>query len=112
MRFGRVHGHGRRVMQGEEALVSLAVMLDAGSSVRVVRDESVPWLPFGPDSDTAWQVDQLTQETIGTVLADEGWEAISEEPGQHGDSTDGLVHSAVYVVRNLSSTFGSGGDAS
>lgn len=90
--------------------VSLAVMLDAGSKVTVVRDETVPWLPFGPCGDVAWQIDQLTQETIGTTLAEEGWEPFSEDASVHGQTEDGLSHSVVYVVRNLSSTLGYGGE--
>ena len=104
MRFGRVQGHGKSVTDGNQTLVSLAVMLDSGSSVRVVRDEAVPWLPFGPPGDVSWQIDQLTQETIGTVLADEGWEPVSEDSAGPGDTGDGLSHSAVYVVRNMTST--------
>ena len=104
MRFGRVQGHGRRLEEGSRTMVSFAVMLDSGSSVRVVRDETVPWLGFGPPEDVVWQIDQLTQETIGTVLADEGWEPVSEDSSVRGDSEDGLSHSAVYVVRNMTST--------
>jgi len=110
MRFGRVQGHGQRIVRNDQPMVSLAVMLDAGSSVRVVRDGTEPWLDFGPVDDVAWQVDQLTQETIGTTLADEGWEAISEDETQLGSTDDGLSHSSVYVVRNLTSTFVWGGD--
>jgi hypothetical protein len=89
--------------------VSLAVMLDAGSTVTIVRDETVPWLPFGPEGDVAWQIDQLTQETIGTTLAEDGWEPFSEAEVVSA-TDDGLNHSAVYVVRNLSSAFGYGGE--
>jgi len=110
VRFGRVQGHGRAVEQGGERFVSLAVMLDAGSTVTVLRDETVPWLPFGPDGDVAWQIDQLTQETIGTTLAEDGWEPFSEDDAARGATDDGLSHSAVYVVRNLSSAFGYGGE--
>lgn len=101
MRFGRVHGHGRRTTKDDQPMVSFAVVLDAGSSVTVVRDETVPWLTFGPADDVGWQIDQLTQETIGTTLAESGWETISEDDSQRGRSDDGLSHSSAYVVRNL-----------
>jgi hypothetical protein len=85
-------------------------MLDSGSSVVVMRDEAVPWLAFGPAGDVVWQIDQLTQETIGTTLAEDGWEPFSEDESARGETDDGLSHSAVYVVRNMSSSFGYGGD--
>ena len=110
MRFGRVQGHGRLNTERGEPFVSLAVMLDSGSSVTVVRDEAVPWLAFGPAGDVVWQIDQLTQETIGTTLAEDGWEPFSEDESARGETGDGLSHSAVYVVRNTSSSFGYGGD--
>jgi hypothetical protein len=109
VRFGRVQGHGQRVTRGDQTMVSLAVMLDSGSTVTVVRDETLPWLSFGPEDDVVWQVDQLTQEAIGTTLADSGWEAISEDDTQRGSTDDGLSHSSVYVVRNLTSTVAWGG---
>ncbi|HYP60645.1 MAG TPA: hypothetical protein VEQ36_09490 [Thermomicrobiales bacterium] len=110
MRFGRVQGHGRLVTHGGQPLVSLAVMLDSGSSVTIVRDEQVPWLAFGPADDLVWQIDQLTQETIGTTLAEEGWEPFSEDESGRVETSDGLSHSAVYVVRNMGSAFGYGGE--
>jgi hypothetical protein len=110
MRFGRVQGHGRLVTDGGEPMVSLVVMLDSSSSVTVVRDEAVPWLAFGPDGDVVWQIDQLTQETIGTTLAEEGWEPFSEDESARGETGDGLSHSSVYVLRNMSSSFGYGGE--
>jgi hypothetical protein len=111
VRFGRVQGHGRAIDQDGAQFVSLAVMLDSGSTVTVVRDETVPWLPFGPDDDVAWQIDQLTQETVGTTLAEAGWEPFSQDEAASCATHDGLSHSAVYVVRNLSSAFGYGGEA-
>ena len=104
MRFGRVHGHGRRTVLGNQAMVSFAVVLDSGSSATVVRDDTVPWLAFGPADDVIWQIDQLTQETIGTILAELGWETVSEDETQRGSTEDGLSHSSAYVVRNLTSS--------
>jgi hypothetical protein len=110
MRFGRVLGHGRLIIRDDEPMISLAVVLDAGSTVTVVRDETVPWLTFGPVGDVAWQIDQLTQETLGTTLADSGWETISEDDSQRGETDDGLSHSSAYVVRNVTSTLVREGD--
>lgn len=110
MRFGRVQGHGRKVVRNDREMISLAVMLDAGSSVTVVRDETIDWLQFGPAEDVVWQVDQLTQETIGTVLASDGWEPVSEDESRRGESDDGLSHSSLYVVRNLTSMIASEGE--
>ena len=111
MRFGRAHGHGRKIMRGNDAMVSLVVMLDAGSSVTVVRDETIPWLDFGPRDDLGWQIDQRTQETIGNQLALDGWEVISEDNSGRGATDDGLSHSAVYIVRNLTSQYPEGAGA-
>lgn len=102
MKFGRVQGHGRAVMVHNATMVALAVVLDSGNTASVVRDEQVPWLEYGPEHDIAWQIDQYTQETIGTMLALDGWEAFAEDQGGLGVSDDGLAHSAVYTVRNLS----------
>lgn len=104
MRFGRVQGHGRPVVVHNETKVSLMVTLDTGHAARVVRDVLLPWLEFGPPGDVVWQIDQYTQETIGTVLALEGWEPFAEDSSAPSRSEDGLSHSAVYTVRNLSST--------
>ena len=53
---------------------------------------------------------QLTRETIGTTLAEDGWEPFSEDESARGESGDGLSHSSVYVVRNMSSSVGYGGE--
>ena len=106
MRFGRVQGHGR--LQSEEGNVSTVVVLDSGGKARVVTDAALPWLHFGPPGDLGWQVDQRTQEAIGTVLAGEGWEAIAQDDSVVIDAQDGLVHSPVYIVRNLTSESGRG----
>jgi hypothetical protein len=111
MKFGRVQGHGRRITRNGQASIAFAVMFDTGGSATVVRDEVMPWLSFGPIDDVAWQIDQLTQETIGTTLAAEGWEAFSEDQGAQGETQDGLSHSSVYVVRNMGDPSGPGGEA-
>ncbi len=83
-------------------MVTLAVTLESGREATVVRSETVPWLAFGPPDDVAWQVDQYTQETIATSLAELGWEAIAEDRWGADRAGDDLFHSAVYSVRNLS----------
>jgi hypothetical protein len=103
MRFGRVQGHGRVLESGPDMRLSLVVLLDSGHAPLVVMDAAVPWLEFGPPGDLGWQVDQRTQEAIGTVLAAEGWEAISQDPARSPESDGGLAHSPVYIVRNLNS---------
>ena len=102
MKFGRIQGHGSVVMVQNETMVSVAVTLDTGHSATVVRNEMLPWLEFGPDGDVSWQIDQYTQETIGVQLALEGWEPFAQDTSQVRISDDGLAHSAVYTVRNLS----------
>jgi hypothetical protein len=104
MRFGRVQGHGR--LLSDEGTVSTVVVLDSGRAARVIIDASLPWLDFGPPGDLGWQIDQRTQELIGTVLAEEGWEAISQDDSDVTEAQDGLVHSPVYIVRNLMSESG------
>ena len=93
-----MHGLGRRVDAG----LALAVILDTGANALVVRDEICPWLSFGPDDDIVWQVDQRTQETIGSKMAEEGWEPFSEDANAKGSVVNGMYQSSVYIVRNLS----------
>jgi hypothetical protein len=98
MRFGKVHGLGRRI--GES--VALAVILETGANATVVRDELCPWLSFGPDDDIVWQVDQRTQETIGSTLVEAGWEPFSEDFRAKGAGDNGMYQSSTYIVRNFS----------
>ena len=101
MRFARVQGHGSLSDDGKS--IVLMVALDSGSRSEIVRDESVAWLDFGPPDDIEWQIDQYTQETIGSVLAEDGWEAISEDT-RIARIDDGLYHSVSYVVRQMGSS--------
>jgi hypothetical protein len=97
MIFGTVQGVGLPV---DTARFRLIVTLDDRRTVRQVREETVPYLPGGPASDLAWQVDQYTQETIGTLLAEEGWEPLStteSDPAPDG----GLACSPTYLVRRV-----------
>jgi hypothetical protein len=103
MRFARVQGHGSLSDDGRS--IALVVALDSGSRSEIIREESVPWLDFGPPADIEWQIDQYTQELIGSVLAEDGWEAISEDT-RIARIDDGLYHSVSYVVRQMGSSAG------
>ena len=72
--------------------------LDTRTAVETVRDEPVPALMLRDGvPDAFWTVDQLTQETIGTTLAERGWEAISMAESDPSD--DWRPPMAVYLVR-------------
>jgi hypothetical protein len=105
MRFGRVEGVVTPVEQGGEVLLRLVVWLDTGRAIETVREETLsPLRAIESFADLVWHADQWTQETIGTTLAERGWEAVgagslpdlegAEEPGA-------LPRSAPYMVRNL-----------
>ncbi|MEZ4505533.1 MAG: hypothetical protein R2848_06615 [Thermomicrobiales bacterium] len=47
--------------------------------------------------DADWTVDQLTQETIGTTLAEEGWEAVAHQPCDESGAWSPPV--STYLVR-------------
>ena len=106
MRFGRVEGVVTPVELDGRVHLRLVVWLDTGSRLETVREEVLaPLRDVGGFADLVWHADQWTQETIGTILAERGWEAIgagdlpslddSDEPGA-------LPRSAPYAVRNLS----------
>lgn len=105
MRFGRVEGVVTPVAEDGADLLRLVVWLDTGHRVETVREETLaPMRVIEGFADLVWHADQWTQETIGTILAERGWEAIGagelpdgEEPGEPGT----LPRSAPYVVRNL-----------
>lgn len=107
MRFGRVEGVVTPLdgAAEEAGLLRLVVWLDTGRRIETVREETLAALrPVNGFADLVWHADQWTQETIGTILAERGWEAIGAgelpaaeelpEPGQ-------LPRSAPYTVRNL-----------
>lgn len=96
MQFADVIGS---LFEGEDGY-RLVVMLDKRSSAATVRDERIPQL-LRKDGvpDRLWTVDQLTQETIGTDLAEEGWEAVAQrEPGPRTPGDPVTVH---YLVRKV-----------
>jgi hypothetical protein len=99
MKFARVQGHGRLIDGENGPVLSLVITLDDGRSVTLVREERVDWLPFGPAGDAAWQIDQYTQETLGTTLADEGWEVVSQDERANLVDDDGVSHSSLFVAR-------------
>ena len=106
MRFGRVEGVVEPVEEGGKTLLRLMVWLDTGARIETVRDETMsPLRDIGDFADLVWHADQWTQETIGTVLAEQGWEAIGAgdlPTGNDADEPGTLPRSASYAVRNLS----------
>jgi hypothetical protein len=106
MRFGRVEGVVTPVIADGRTLLRLVVWLDTGTRIETVREEILPPLR-GVDAfaDLVWHADQWTQETIGTTLAERGWEAIGAgdlPAANEADEPGSLPRSAPYAVRNLS----------
>lgn len=94
MRFAHVTG----VLHITETGYRIEVTLDTRTSLRVVRSEHVPALLFHDGREDAdWTVDQLTQETIGTALAEEGWEAVAQQP--RDEASDWSPPISTYLVR-------------
>jgi hypothetical protein len=105
MRFGRVEGVVTPVEVDGRTLLRLVVWLDVGNRVETVRDETLPPLrEVDGFADLVWHADQWTQETIGTTLAERGWEAIGagDPPTETPHEPGALPRSAPYAVRNLS----------
>lgn len=106
MRFGRVEGVVEPVDADGRQLLRLMVWLDTGNRIETIRDETLPPLRDIVDfADLVWHADQWTQETIGTTLAERGWEAIGagELPAVDVANEPGVLpRSATYAVRNLS----------
>jgi hypothetical protein len=105
MRFGRVEGVVTPVEVEGELLLRLVVWLDTGRRIETVREEVLPPLrTIAGFADLVWHADQWTQETIGTTLAERGWEAIGAGDLPVADDPDEpgvLPRSAPYAVRNL-----------
>lgn len=99
MEFGRVHGRIARTSSDSE--LRIIVSLEQSAGVTTVRDELVPRLEPGTDEPgLLFNVDQYTQETIATTLAQHGWEAVAV--GVDGRDDQNLSSSSVtYVVRKL-----------
>jgi hypothetical protein len=94
MRFAHVTG----ILFTDRDGHRIEVTLDDRRTVVTVRDERVHELLIWKGvPDAWWTVDQLTQETIGTTLAEQGWEAVSESE-LDPESRSGPPM-AVYVVR-------------
>ena len=106
MRFGRVEGMVTPVFADGRTLLRLAVWLDTGTRIETVREEIlVPLRGVDTFAELVWHADQWTQETIGTTLAERGWEAIGAGDLPEADDPDepgALPRSAPYAVRNLS----------
>lgn len=94
MRFAHVTG----TLHTEPPGYRIEVTLDTRTKVVTVRNDAVPALMLRDGiADAHWTVDQLTQETIGTTLAEQGWEAISETQIDLADSWG--PPTVVYLVR-------------
>jgi hypothetical protein len=106
MRFGRVEGVVTPVETAGGLRLRLVVWLDTGRRLETVRDETLaPLRAIAGFADLVWHADQWTQETIGTTLAERGWEAIGAGELPVADDLDepgALPRSAPYAVRNLS----------
>ena len=103
MRFGRVEGVVEPVEVEGRTLLRLVVWLDTGHRIETIREEVLA--PLGAVDafpDLVWHADQWTQETIGTTMAERGWEAIGAGELPAGDELGALPRSASYAVRNLS----------
>ena len=99
MNFGRVYGRARRSPDCAPDHLRIDVSLEAGNRIRVVREECVA-LPMIEEKPLSWWADQFTQETIGTLLALEGWEAFATSESDTGRaSSDAAV--VTYVVRRV-----------
>ena len=104
MRFGRVEGIVSPVEREGVPALRLHVWLDTGRTLETVRDEVLlPLRPIASFDDLCWHADQWTQETIGTTLAERGWEAIGagDVPASHPGDDQAVPRSAPYTVRNL-----------
>ncbi|CAA9551223.1 MAG: hypothetical protein AVDCRST_MAG73-2939 [uncultured Thermomicrobiales bacterium] len=100
MLFGRVEGVAEPANDGGDAL-RVIVTLETGQGLRVVRDDVLaPVRPLKTMADAYWHADQWTQETIGTTLAEEGWEVVGAgEPPE--PRADDVPRSSTYAVRKL-----------
>ena len=101
VRFGRVEGVVAPVEREGETWLRLTVYLETGARLEIVREEVLwPLRPVRDVTDLMWHADQLTQETIGADLAEQGWEAIAAgEPPE--PEAGALARSASYVVRRV-----------
>ena len=95
MRFAHVTG----ILFSDREGYRFEVSLDDRRTVVAVRDERIPDLLMRNGvPDPWWTVDQLTQETIGTTLAEQGWEAVSET--ERPPNAEFGLPTAVYLVRS------------
>ena len=106
MRFGRVEGVVTPIVSDGRTRLRLVVWLETGTRIETVREEILAPLRSVDDfADLVWHADQWTHETIGTILAERGWEAIGAGDLPAVDDQDepgALPRSAPYAVRNLS----------
>ena len=95
MRFATVQGIGLPI---DDARFELIVTLDDRVRVHALRREAVQRLP-SKDEPLAWHVDQYTQETIGTTLAEQGWEVVSTVDRSNERDDSQVASSPAYLVR-------------
>lgn len=100
MKFARVEGFVSPLVDRKD-LLQLLVMIDDGKLVSLVREEQVGMLETAEiGTDLAWQADQYTQETIGTLLSEQGWELLGVSETPPGDALTPF-RSQTYLVRQL-----------
>jgi len=93
-----VQGVGYWLSPVDRTSLHVLVTADDRTVVTTIRDEAVPVLVGDRSSDLDWQVDQYTQETIGVILAEDGWEVFSTAE-RAADPADGPGSSLIYLVR-------------
>jgi hypothetical protein len=101
MRFGRVEGFVQAVEGKGDSTFRLIVTLETNSRIETVRDELIEPTSEIAEAELCWLADQYTQETIGDILAVQGWEAIGASDLPESQ-TNAPARSASYAVRNLS----------
>ena len=94
------------VIADRRTLLRLVVWLGTCTRIETVREEILaPLRGVDAFADLVWHADQWTQETIGTTLAERGWEAIGAGDLPAADDPDepgALPRSAPFAVPNLS----------
>ena len=101
MRFGRVEGVVEKGMSGQGTNLRLRVFLETGQEWRTVRDEDVPILGSGEQTETSpGRPSQYTQGATDIDVATEGWEVIAASDVLFPEQGE-MVRSATYAVRQL-----------
>ena len=93
-----VQGIGYWVDSARPRTLHVLVTGDDRRSVVTLRDETIRVLAGYREDDLAWQIDQYTQETIGVMLAADGWEVFSTTGPEPADDA-APTSSPIYLVR-------------